>query len=82
MIITNEQLEKQFKDVAGVEYVLSEGDGYHYKLTIVSDLFNGKSKVARQKWVYSILNKHILSGSLHAIQMQTFTKSEWEEQHG
>ncbi|OGV27939.1 MAG: BolA family transcriptional regulator [Legionellales bacterium RIFCSPHIGHO2_12_FULL_35_11] len=82
MVITNEQLEKQFRDIAEIEYVKATGDGYHYQLIVVSDLFVGKSKVARQQWVYGVLNKHILSGELHAIQMQTMTKSEWETQHG
>ncbi|MDF1758847.1 MAG: BolA/IbaG family iron-sulfur metabolism protein [Legionellaceae bacterium] len=82
MVITNTQLEKQFSVMDEVEYVKADGDGYHYQLTVVSDLFIDKSKVARQKWVYGVLNQHILSGDLHAIQMKTLTKSEWEKQHG
>ncbi|MDP3704556.1 MAG: BolA/IbaG family iron-sulfur metabolism protein [Legionellaceae bacterium] len=82
MSISNEQLENQFSSIAEVDYVRAEGDGYHYQLTIVSNVFIGKSRVARQQWVYAILNKHILSGDLHAIQMKTWTKSEWEKQHG
>ncbi|MDP3561867.1 MAG: BolA/IbaG family iron-sulfur metabolism protein [Legionellaceae bacterium] len=82
MSISNEQLESQFKDIPEVAYVCAEGDGYHYRLTIVSDEFIDKSRVARQQWVYAILNQHILSGDLHAIQMKTWTKAEWEKQHG
>lgn len=82
MVITNEQLEKLFKQHDDVKYVKAEGDGYHYQVTIVTDEFAGKSKLARQKWVYSVLNKHIVTGELHAINMQTYTVSEWEKQHG
>lgn len=82
MSISNEQLESQFSGIAEVDYVHAEGDGYHYQLTVVSDAFIDKSRVARQQWVYAILSEHILSGDLHAIQMNTWTKSEWEKQHG
>ncbi len=82
MVITNGQLEKLFKQHDDVRYVKAEGDGYHYQVTIVSDEFAGKSKLARQKWVYSVLNKHIVAGDLHAIHMHTYTVSEWEEQRG
>ena len=82
MVITNAQIEKLFNDLDSVQHVAVAGDGYHYQLTVVSDYFIDKSKVARQKWVYAILNKHIVTGELHALQMQTFTCVEWEKQHG
>lgn len=82
MVITNAQLEKLFNQLSEVSYVKADGDGYHYQVTVVSDEFSGKSRLARQKWVYNKLSKHIVAGELHAIQMRTFTNSEWEEQHG
>lgn len=82
MSISNEQIENLFKANDEVDYVQVDGDGYHYQLTVVTDVFEGKPKVVRQQWVYAILNQAILSGSLHAIQMKTLTKSEWEKQRG
>ena len=81
-MLSNEQLERCLIAVGSVEYVQVKGDGYHYQLTIVSDVFLGKSKVARQQWVYSQLNDYITTGRLHALSMNTWTKNEWEEQHG
>ena len=81
-MLSNEELERCLKAVSGVDYVLVEGDGYHYQLTIVSDVFLGKSKVARQQWVYAQLKDDITTGSLHALSMKTWTKNEWEKQHG
>lgn len=81
-MISNEQLEKHLCHQAGVEYVQVTGDGYHYQLTIVSDEFLGKSKVVRQRWVYALLKEYITTGSLHALTMKTWTKDEWEKQHG
>ena len=81
-MLSNEELERCLKAVSGVDYVLVEGDGYHYQLTIVTDIFLDKSKVARQQWVYAQLKDFITTGSLHALSMKTWTKNEWEKQHG
>lgn len=81
-MITNEQLEQHLAAITGVEYAKVTGDGYHYQLIIVADIFIEKSKVARQQWVYAQLKNYITSGSLHALSMQTLTKKEWEKQRG
>lgn len=81
-MISNEKLEHHLLAAGDVEYVQVTGDGYHYELTIVSDEFLGKSKVARQQWVYAQLKDFITTGSLHALSMKTWTKAEWEKQHG
>ncbi len=81
-MLTNEELEHQLNTLDDVSKAIVEGDGYHYQLTIVSDSFAGKSKVARQQWVYKKLKDFITSGSLHALTMKTYTETEWREQHG
>ena len=81
-MIDNNELEQRLSALAEVEYVQVKGDGYHYQLTIVTDEFLGKSKVARQQWVYAQLKDYIITGSLHALSMQTWTKEEWEKQRG
>lgn len=81
-MITNEQIEQQLSQCAGVEYVSVTGDGYHYHLIIVTDAFVGKSKVARQQWVYALLKEYITAGQLHALSMKTWTKDEWEKERG
>jgi acid stress-induced BolA-like protein IbaG/YrbA len=81
-MIENEKLEQLLLASGSVDYVRVEGDGYHYHLTIVSDAFSGKTRVARQQWVYALLNEYIVTGQLHAINMKTWTKDEWEKQRG
>lgn len=81
-MISNEELKRQLLAIDEIEQVYVEGDGYHYELTIISDIFLGKSKVARQQWVYAMLKDEITSGRLHAVNMKTWTKAEWEKQHG
>ncbi|KGP62520.1 BolA family transcriptional regulator [Legionella norrlandica] len=81
-MLSNEEIEQRLKENDNVFYVKVEGDGYQYQVTIVTDLFLNKSKVARQQWVYAQLKDFITTGRLHAISMKTWTKEEWGRQHG
>jgi stress-induced morphogen len=51
----------------------------HYKLVLVTDLFEGKSRVQRQMMINEVL-KEPLKGPLHALTMETYTEAQWAEQ--
>ena len=54
------------------------GSESHFKVTIVSDQFNGKMLVARHREINKLLAVE-LAGSIHALSMHTFTPEEWQE---
>ena len=81
-MLDNETLKQHLLQCPEVNFVNVEGDGHHYNLVVVSDVFLGKTLVARQQWVYSKLKNYITSGSLHALSMKTWTIEEWEKQSG
>ncbi|MEZ5960226.1 MAG: BolA family transcriptional regulator [Hyphomonadaceae bacterium] len=56
----------QIKDLAG--------DGDHYKATIRSAAFEGKSRVAQHQMVYAAL-KGRMGGELHALALDTAPKT-------
>jgi acid stress-induced BolA-like protein IbaG/YrbA len=55
-----------------------DGDGTHFQATIVSDQFEGKSMLQRHQLVYKALGEK-MGTDIHALSMQTFTASEWDE---
>lgn len=55
------------------------GDGSHFQALVVSDAFEGKSLVAKQKMVYATVNDLITSGELHAFTIKAHTPAEWEK---
>ena len=75
-------IEQRFKAFEDVIYVKLSMDGKYHQLTVVSDRFDGQSKVVRQQWVYAQLSDYITSGEIHALSMNTWTNAEWEKQHG
>lgn len=50
----------------------------HFKLTLVSDGFFNKRKVARHQAVYTALAQE-LAGEVHALTMHLYTKAEWTQ---
>ena len=73
-------------DVASIEATLRaaiadceleiQSEGNKLGLRIVSDAFEGLSRVKRQQKVYAALDDRIKSGEIHAVSMVTLTRSE------
>jgi acid stress-induced BolA-like protein IbaG/YrbA len=53
-----------------------QGDGYKYQVNVVSSDFAGLSRVKRQQAIYKVLNAHIQSGAIHAVNMLLQTPEE------
>ncbi len=54
-------------------------DGNHVSMVVVSRDFEGLNLVKRQQSVYAALSEAISTGVLHAVNMETFTPSEWDK---
>jgi acid stress-induced BolA-like protein IbaG/YrbA len=52
------------------------GDGYHIDVIVVSDDFEGLSRVRRQQLVYGLLSDAIRSGAVHAVNVKAMTLAE------
>lgn len=53
-----------------------QGDGYKYQVNVISGSFVGLNRVKRQQAIYRVLNEHIQSGAIHAVNMQLLTPEE------
>lgn len=89
MIIQNsienklQTLRPQFLVVANESHKhnVPKGSECHFKVTIVSDEFNGKTPLARHRIVNNILADE-LAYSLHALALHAMTLEEWFEKSG
>lgn len=50
----------------------------HFRVVLVSDVFDGKRKVARHQQVYATLASQ-LEGPVHALALHTYTPAEWRQ---
>ena len=51
-----------------------EGAGNRYDITVIGAVFEGKQ---RQQLVYAGLAEQIADGSIHAVNIRTFTPEQW-----
>jgi acid stress-induced BolA-like protein IbaG/YrbA len=75
-------------DVAAVKVLLQnhlqeceiqvQGEGSHYDIEIVGAVFEGLRPVKKQQLVYAALKEQIADGSIHAVNIRTYTPSEWQ----
>ena len=75
-MMTPEQVRQIIGEGLPCEGLHVEGDGEHFEAILVSELFVGKSRVARQQLVNAILKPYFDSGELHALSMKTLTPEE------
>ena len=73
-LIEIESLVKKAIPDAVIDIQDLAGDGNHYSTTIVSSLFNGKSKIEQHKIVYNAL-KGKMGNELHALAIKTKEKN-------
>lgn len=57
------------------------GSESHFKVTVVSEEFDGKRLVARHRMLNEALAEE-LAGPVHALALHTLTPQEWDERGG
>jgi len=57
------------------------GDGRHFAIVVVGDIFTGLSPVKKQQLVYGALSDRFADGSIHAVdRLVTLTRAEHARQ--
>ena len=72
-------LHPVYLDVRDESFMHSVPDGAqsHFKVTVVSDEFEGKRLIARHRQVNALADE-ALKGPVHALALHTYTPQEWE----
>ncbi len=58
--------------------VIVQGEGSRYDITVIGDVFVDLRPVKIQQLVYAALNDQIADGSIHAVNIATYTPDEWQ----
>lgn len=84
-------IERRLRDALAPAYleVVNESDRHnvppgsesHFRVTVVSDAFEGEALVARHRRVNRILAGE-LAGPVHALALHTYTPAEWAARGG
>jgi stress-induced morphogen len=70
------KLEQNFNPEDKIMLKDERGDGSHLSLEITSDIFEGKSRIDRSRFVHQILDDDFGTGKIHALKLKLKTHSE------
>lgn len=71
-----EKIQETFWSDIKMDFVDEKWDGKHFYLDIISDKFEGLSRIQRSRLVYQALDDFMKTWYIHALRMQTKTPNE------
>ena len=75
-MVTPESIKQSIAAAIACDHVEVAGDGQHWEAVIVSDAFEGLSKVRQHQLVYAALGDRMRE-EIHALSMTTLTPAQW-----
>jgi len=72
------QLKQMVEASIADAQVFVEGGGDRFNITVIAEQFAGLSPVKRQQAVYAGINHLIIDGTIHAVNLQTYTPEQWQ----
>jgi BolA protein len=57
----------------------AQAGGGHYQVLVVSEIFEGLSRIAAQRAVYQALGD-LMASEIHALSMRTLTPQQWADE--
>ncbi|AWH88400.1 BolA family iron metabolism protein IbaG [Limnobaculum parvum] len=74
---TNE-IRQILLDALNLQDVRVTGDGSHFQVIAIGDMFDGMSRVKQQQAVYAPLMEYISDNRIHALSIKVYTPTEWD----
>ncbi len=74
--VVEARIREGIKGVSHVQIKDLTGTQDHYEATVVSDAFEGKTKIEQHQLVYGALGE-LMAGPVHALALNTYTPDGW-----
>lgn len=73
----NHEIQTVLMNALPLEEAHVSGDGSHFQVIAVGELFAELSRVKKQQAVYAPLMPFIADNRMHAVSIKTYTPAEW-----
>ncbi|AJA94314.1 MULTISPECIES: BolA family iron metabolism protein IbaG [Klebsiella] len=73
----NHEIQTVLMNALSLQEVHVSGDGSHFQVIAVGEMFDGMSRVKKQQSVYAPLMEYIADNRIHALSIKAFTPQEW-----
>jgi acid stress-induced BolA-like protein IbaG/YrbA len=74
----NSEIKDVLMQALALDEVHVTGDGSHFQVIAVGELFAPLSRVKKQQAVYAPLMAFIADNRIHALSIKTYTPAEWQ----
>ncbi|MGL5948105.1 MAG: BolA family iron metabolism protein IbaG [Aeromonas sp.] len=76
----NQEIKDRLLAALPLTEVHVSGDGSHFQVIAVGELFDGMSRVKQQQTIYAPLMAEISRNEIHALSIKTFTPTQWRRE--
>ncbi|WP_075182985.1 BolA family iron metabolism protein IbaG [Pantoea sp. 1.19] len=73
----NREIEDVLKHALPLQEVHVTGDGSHFQVVAVGEMFATLSRVKKQQVIYAPLMDYLADNRIHALSIKTYTPEEW-----
>ncbi|EFC54221.1 BolA-like protein [Enterobacter cancerogenus ATCC 35316] len=73
----NNEIQTVLMNALSLQEAHVSGDGSHFQVIAVGEIFDGMSRVKKQQAVYAPLMEYIADNRIHALSIKAFTPQEW-----
>jgi acid stress-induced BolA-like protein IbaG/YrbA len=73
----NNEIQTVLMNALSLQEAHVSGDGSHFQVIAVGEMFDGMSRVKKQQAVYAPLMEFIADNRIHALSIKAFTPQEW-----
>ena len=74
----NNEIKDVLMSALALQEVHVSGDGSHFQVIVIGELFKGMSRVKQQQTVYAPLMDYIADNRIHALSIKAYTPEEWQ----
>lgn len=74
----NSEIKDVLMNALALEEVQVTGDGSHFQVIAVGELFGTMSRVKQQQAIYAPLMEYIADNRIHALSIKAYTPEEWK----
>lgn len=74
----NSEIKDVLMNALALEEVQVTGDGSHFQVIAVGELFGAMSRVKQQQAIYAPLMEYIADNRIHALSIKAYTPEEWK----
>ncbi|AGB76567.1 MULTISPECIES: BolA family iron metabolism protein IbaG [Pseudocitrobacter] len=73
----NHEIQTVLMNALSLQEAIVSGDGSHFQVIAVGEMFDGMSRVKKQQTIYAPLMEYIADNRIHALSIKAYTPQEW-----